>query len=117
MLTFLTKPETAALIRVHPDTVQAMLDRGDLEGFQSGRITRISAASVERLIGGPLEEEVQADSTEPHRNAPEEDGGNGIAVIEPEEEVGVEVAFDELKSPEDRVEPEAFAAPHWGEEH
>jgi excisionase family DNA binding protein len=50
----LTAREARDLLRVSPATLRAMLDRGELEGFRSGRITRVMAASVERLVGRPL---------------------------------------------------------------
>lgn len=87
------------------------MDRGDLQGFQSGRITRVSAASVEALIGCRLEEAAQPDSTEPDGKTPEDDGANGLTGIEPENHVlGA-------SDPEDALEPGALAVPRWGDQH
>ena len=47
----LTSGETCEVLRVVPETVRAMLRRGDLDGFHVGRVTRVSRESVERLSG------------------------------------------------------------------
>ena len=52
---FLTTAEVSLLLRVSRETARAMLERGDLEGFRSGRIVRIRRASVEKFTGVPLE--------------------------------------------------------------
>ncbi len=111
---FFTKAETAALLRIHGDTVRAMLLRGDLEGFQSGRITRIRVDSVERLIGGPLEKEVQADSTEGNGVIPEDDGANGLTAIEPEDNEGA-LQDDRREALAASPEMERFEMPAWPE--
>ena len=57
----LTRNETAELLRIDPKTVLRMLERGDLEGFSVGRITRVKTESVERLIGCSVDQaELQA---------------------------------------------------------
>ena len=48
---FLKTIEVAEVLRVSDETVRAMLRRGDLEGFRSGRSIRIKQESVERLVG------------------------------------------------------------------
>ena len=59
----LTRNETAALLRVCPTTVLRMVQRGDLEGFTVGRITRVKRESVERLIGCSVDQaELQAEA-------------------------------------------------------
>ena len=50
----LTRNETARLLRVCPTTVLRMVQRGDLQGFTVGRITRVKTESVERLLGCPV---------------------------------------------------------------
>ena len=52
----LTRNETAKLLRVDPKTVLRMLERGDLDGFSIGKITRVKTESVERLIGCPVDQ-------------------------------------------------------------
>ena len=52
----MTAKEAGRALRVSPDTVRAMLARGDLEGFVSGKVTRVTVRSVERLLGVPLPE-------------------------------------------------------------
>jgi excisionase family DNA binding protein len=47
----LTSGEACQVLRVTPETLRAMLRRGELEGFQVGRLTRITRESVERLSG------------------------------------------------------------------
>ena len=56
----LTCRETSEVLRVHPDTVRAMLSRGELEGFQSRKTTRITLASIERLVGETVTTEPSA---------------------------------------------------------
>lgn len=51
MVKLLTRNETAELLRVCPTTVLRMVQRGDLEGFTVGRVTRVKTESVERLLG------------------------------------------------------------------
>ena len=48
----LTVSEAASELAVSTDTVRRMFDRGDLEGFRIGRVVRISAASIDALLGG-----------------------------------------------------------------
>ena len=50
----LTAAEVGAMLRVTRQTVRKMIQRGDLEGFQCGRITRVTRDSVEHLVGTPL---------------------------------------------------------------
>ena len=52
----LTRNETAKLLRVCPTTVLRMVQRGELDGFTVGRITRVKKESVERLIGCPVDQ-------------------------------------------------------------
>jgi excisionase family DNA binding protein len=49
-MVLLTSRETCEALRVAPETVRAMLRRGDLEGFRVGRVTRVARESVERLL-------------------------------------------------------------------
>lgn len=46
----LTTAEVGRLLRVSQETVRAMLERGDLEGFRVGRVVRIRKASVQRIL-------------------------------------------------------------------
>ena len=65
MMPLLTRSETAKLLRVCPATVRRMVQRGELDGFSIGRITRVKTESVEKLIGRPVDRaEVQAGSSE-----------------------------------------------------
>ena len=52
----LTRNEAAKLLRIDPKTVLKMLERGDLQGFSVGRITRVKTASVEKLLGYPVDQ-------------------------------------------------------------
>ena len=50
----LTAAEVSEMLRVTRQTVRKMIERGELKGFQCGRITRITRDSVEHLVGTPL---------------------------------------------------------------
>ena len=56
----LTCREASELLRVSPDTIRAMLSRGELDGFQSRKTTRITVASIERLVGEAVAAELSA---------------------------------------------------------
>ena len=77
MVSFLPKRKVAAILGVHLDTVGAMLDRGDLQGFRSGRLTRIRIDSLERLIGCRLADLGDPDFTEPGGGTPEDGAAHG----------------------------------------
>ena len=47
----LTATEVSTILRVSRDTVRRMIERGDLAGFQRGKITRVTLESVEELVG------------------------------------------------------------------
>ena len=47
----LNQTETARLLHVSPTTVAAMLRRGQLAGFSTGTVTRITLSSVKALVG------------------------------------------------------------------
>ena len=64
---FLKTIEVARLLRVSEETVRAMLRRGDLDGFRSGRSIRIRQESVERLVGERLN--LPGDMTEERQDA------------------------------------------------
>ena len=51
MTSLLKKSETARILRVSPTTVSAMLRRGELVGFSTGTITRITLKSLRALTG------------------------------------------------------------------
>ena len=51
----LKRNEVAELLRVHPHTVRRLIRTGDLTGFIVGKTTRVTAESVEELIGAPLD--------------------------------------------------------------
>ncbi len=55
MRTTLNCREVMRLLRVTRATVRAMLGRGDLRGFQRGKVIRIDPRSVERLLGWDTE--------------------------------------------------------------
>lgn len=44
--------ETAKAIRVDPRTVRKLLRSGRLQGFEAGKVVRVTADSVERLMRG-----------------------------------------------------------------
>lgn len=48
----LTISETAEYLKVTPQTVHALINRGELRRFKVGRSTRIPAADVYGLVGG-----------------------------------------------------------------
>ncbi len=50
-MTMLTATEAGGILRVSRDTIRRMIERGDLAGFQRGKITRVTVKSLERLIG------------------------------------------------------------------
>ena len=52
---FLTSSEVSRVLGVSRDTVRAMLDRGELSGFRSGRVVRLRRDSVEQLVGSPID--------------------------------------------------------------
>lgn len=52
----LTVEETAAILKMHPQTVIRMLKRGELQGFQRGKYWRISRSALTRLIEGEPKE-------------------------------------------------------------
>ena len=47
-----TANEAARILRVTRQTVRAMIERGELEGFSRGKLTRVTAESLERLMHG-----------------------------------------------------------------
>ncbi len=47
---FLTVAEVAEWCRIHPATVRAMIERGDLPGVRIGKLYRIPQEAVERLV-------------------------------------------------------------------
>jgi excisionase family DNA binding protein len=47
---FLTVAETAKELRCHPDTVAAMIRRGELKAVKLGRAVRVVSESIEALI-------------------------------------------------------------------
>lgn len=63
MRLLLTCREASEVLRVSPDTVRAMLNRGELEGFQSRKTTRITVASIERLVGEAVAAEFSTTAT------------------------------------------------------
>lgn len=54
-MTILTATEASQILRVSRDTIRRMIERGDLSGFQRGKITRVTRDSVERLVGEPIQ--------------------------------------------------------------
>ena len=50
---FLTVAEVAEWCRIHPATVRAMIERGDLPGVRIGKLYRIPQEAVERLVHIP----------------------------------------------------------------
>jgi len=48
--------EVARRLRVGRKTVLAMIERGELKGFKRGRLIRVTAASVQRLLDGQAAE-------------------------------------------------------------
>jgi excisionase family DNA binding protein len=56
---FLTVRETAQVLQCHPDTVAAMIRRGELKAVRLGRAVRVAAESIRVLAS-------TSDST--HRN-------------------------------------------------
>ena len=57
---FLTVIEVAELCRIHPATVRAMIERGDLAGVRIGKLYRIPQEAVEQLVRVPESERVPA---------------------------------------------------------
>ena len=51
----LTGHEASTLLRVRPETIGAMIRRGALDGFVNGKTTRVTLASIERLVGARVE--------------------------------------------------------------
>lgn len=47
---FLTVRETAQVLQCHPDTVAAMIRRGELKAVRLGRAVRVSAQSIRALV-------------------------------------------------------------------
>ena len=60
----LTKKEAADILKVCPTTIRRMMNRGDLEGFRVGKITRITRKSLEKLIGLAIEPSSESGSLE-----------------------------------------------------
>ena len=56
----LTVTEVAERCRIHPSTVRAMIERGDLPGVRIGKLYRIPQEAVERLVRVPESEPVPA---------------------------------------------------------
>lgn len=61
MTQLLTVEETADILRVHPDTIRLALKRGELDGFRIGKLWRVKAESVAKLIGESVVEEAGKD--------------------------------------------------------
>ena len=57
---FLTVAEVAKWCRIHPATVRAMIERGDLAGVRIGKVYRIPREAVDRLVRIPEPESVPA---------------------------------------------------------
>lgn len=55
---FLTVRETAQVLQCHPDTVAAMIRRGELKAVRLGRAVRV-AADLIRALTMPRNNEVQ----------------------------------------------------------
>ena len=51
----LTVPDTARRLRLHEQTIRAMIRRGDLAAIRLGRLVRVLAAAVDRAsaVMGP----------------------------------------------------------------
>lgn len=56
----LTVAEVAERCRIHPATVRAMIERGDLPGVRIGKLYRVPREAVERLVRIPDPEQVPA---------------------------------------------------------
>jgi len=50
---FLTVRETAQVLQCHPDTVAAMIRRGELKAVHLGRAVRVAAESIRALASAP----------------------------------------------------------------
>jgi excisionase family DNA binding protein len=47
-----TIEEAAAILKVHPRTINRLLERGELRGFRVGRVWRISREALDAYIHG-----------------------------------------------------------------
>jgi excisionase family DNA binding protein len=56
---FLTVQETAELLSVHPDTVRALVHRGDITGVKVGRQFRIAPDLLRRYLYAGRESSVE----------------------------------------------------------
>lgn len=56
----LTVAEVAERCRIHPATVRAMIERGDLPGVRIGKLYRVPREAVERLTRVPESRAVPA---------------------------------------------------------
>ena len=43
--------ETMEILRISRETLAALLESGELQGFQKGKVIRVSRRSVEELLG------------------------------------------------------------------
>jgi len=51
---FLTVRETAQVLQCHPDTVAAMIRRGELKAVRLGRAVRVAADSIRALANSSV---------------------------------------------------------------
>ena len=58
----LTAKEVAGVLRVTRQTVKKLIERGELEGFSSGKLTRVTPESLERLVQGKPNDQRPASS-------------------------------------------------------
>jgi excisionase family DNA binding protein len=56
----LTVPDTARRLRLHEQTIRAMIRRGDLGAIRLGRLVRILAATVDRAAAALGEPSVRS---------------------------------------------------------
>jgi excisionase family DNA binding protein len=51
---FLTVRETAQVLQCHPDTIAAMIRRGELKAVRLGRAVRVAADSIRALANSSV---------------------------------------------------------------